>query len=105
MRAFRWYPGIQNWHYGSLANLFYVGPHGRANPAVAELQSYVSFLENSSVGSRSGAVSVVTWDKTGQKLGNCDKKWRKVLPTKKFTTFSRLKINVDYDFAIKHDLI
>ena len=60
---------------------------------IAELQSYVSFFENSSVGPRSIYVSAVIWGKTGQKVGNGDKKRGQIfLPPKIITTFYRLEI-------------
>ena len=60
---------------------------------IAELQSYVGVFEKSSVGHRFGAVSAVIWGKTGQKVGNGDKKkGAKNLPLQNFITFSRLTI-------------
>ena len=60
---------------------------------IAELQSYVGVFENSSVGPRFGADSVVIWGKIGPKLGNGDeKRGQKMLPPKIFITFSRLEI-------------
>ena len=72
---------------------------------IAELQSYVGFFENSSAGPRFGAVSIVIWGKIGPKLGNGDKKGgKKICPPNFVSPFSDSKFNLDYDFAIKHDL-
>ena len=89
-------------HRGFYPKLHFFLPNPRP---IAELQSYVSFFENSSVGPRSIYVSAVIWGKTGQKVGNGDKKGGKYFaPPKLLLPFIDLKFNVDYDSAIKHDL-
>ena len=74
--------------------------------SIAELQSYVGFFENSSVGPRSIYISAGLRGTTGPKLGDkIPKKGANILPPKNFDTFLDSKFNVDYDFAINHDLI
>ena len=71
----------------------------------AELQSYVGFFENSSLGPRSGAVFAGFGDTTGPKLGDkIPKKWANCFPPK-CRPFLDLIFHVDFDFAINHDLI
>ena len=72
----------------------------------AELQSYVGDFENSSVGARYRAVSAEVGDEINQKVGNGSaKKGQFFCFPPKLICVLDVKFNVDYDFAIKHDLI
>ena len=73
---------------------------------IADLQSYVGFFENSSVGLRSIYVSADLRGTADSKLGDeTPKKGQKICPPKISTLFSDSKFDVDFDFAINHDLI
>ena len=73
---------------------------------IAELQSYVGFFENSSVGWRSIYVFAGFGDTTGPKLGGkIPKKGAIILPPENIDTFLDLEFDVDFNFAINHDLI
>ena len=55
-------------------------------------------------GPRYGGLISRLWGNGDQQLGNrISKKGAKTAP-QKLTTFSKAKLNVDYGFAIKHDL-
>ena len=71
-----------------------------------ELQSYVGVFENSSVGLLTRALSDGLGDKIGKKGGNGDKKGGKNIcfPPNLLHVLDG-KFNIDYDTAIKHDLI
>ena len=63
-------------------------------------------FSNPSIGSRPVAVAAKIGCKRGKKLGHGPgKRGPKNLPPKIFTTFLDSLFNVDYDFAIKHDLL
>ena len=73
---------------------------------IAELQSYVGFFENSSIRPRSIYVSAGLRGTTGPKLGDkTQKKGAKICLPKISILFSDSKFDVDFDFAINHDLV
>ena len=66
----------------------------------------MGFFENSSVGLRSIYASAGFRGTSGPKLGyEIQKKGAKILPPKNFDPFFDLKFDVDFEFAINHDLI
>ena len=72
----------------------------------AELQSHVGFFEKTSVGPRYGGVLTGHRRKNAQKVGNDSvKKGAKFLLPIIFLMLIRCEFNVDFDFAIKLDLI
>ena len=77
------------------------------NPrSITELQSYVGFFENSSVGPRYIYVSTGFRGTAGQKLGyKIPKKGAKNLPPKLFTLLLDSKFDVDLNVSINHDQI
>ena len=63
-------------------------------------------FSNPSIGSRPVAVAAKIGCKRGEKLGHgLGKRGPKTLPPKIFATFLDSLFNVNYDFAIKHDLL
>ena len=72
----------------------------------AELQSHVGFFEKTSVGPRYGGVLTGYRRKNAQKVGNNSvKKGAKFLLPTIFLCSLDSEFNVDFDFAIKSDLI
>ena len=96
---------FQRFWWGTVVSPLNCSFFSETSRPIAELQSYVGVFENSSDGPRFGAVSIIIWVKIGPKLGNGDKKrGQKICPPKILLPLLDSKFNVDYDFAIKHDL-
>ena len=74
----------------------------------AELQFYCRDFENFSCGPQTRAVSAELMGKIGQNLPKSGERFPKkggIVLLTNFLPLSDVKFNVDYDFAIKHDLI
>ena len=73
---------------------------------LAELQKYVGFFENSSIGPQTRSFSAGFGGKIAEKGGNGDKKGgKKILVPPNLLPLLDAKFDVDYDSAIKHDLV
>ena len=73
---------------------------------MAELQKYVGFFENSSIGPQTRSFSAGFGGKIAEKGGNGDeKRGQKILRPPNLLPLLDAKFDVDYDSAIKHDLI
>ena len=68
--------------------------------------NYVCLFKNSLVRPRTGVVAAKIGCKMGQNLTNGPvKRGQKIMPPKISVTFFNSNFYVDYDFAIKHDLL